>query len=57
MDKNYLRVENIDCYKTTFELSNTIWEIVVSWKYFERDTLGKQLVSASKKKVFNSFIF
>ena len=28
-------------------LSQMIWEKVITWKYFEKDTVGKQLVRAS----------
>ena len=28
-------------------ISNEIWEEVIQWKYFEKDTIGKQLVRAA----------
>lgn len=28
------------------ELGENIWKIVTNWKYFEKDTIGKQLVKA-----------
>lgn len=44
MSDKFLSVKDIDCYKTAFELSNSTWEIVDKWSYFEKDTIGKQLV-------------
>jgi four helix bundle protein len=29
------------------QIGNTIWEEVIHWKYFEKDTIGKQLVRAA----------
>ena len=44
MEKKYLSVSDIDCYKTAFKLSNQVWDIVNSWSNFEKDTIGRQLV-------------
>ena len=44
MEKKFLSVNSIDCYKSAFDLSNKVWAIVATWNYFEKDTLGKQLV-------------
>ncbi|MBS3808182.1 MAG: four helix bundle protein [Bacteroidales bacterium] len=43
---NYLKLNDISAYKTAFELSNYVWEVVSGWNYFAKDTLGKQLVKA-----------
>jgi len=29
------------------EMAERIWEIVLKWRYFEKDTIGKQLVKAA----------
>jgi four helix bundle protein len=29
------------------QIGSTIWEEVIQWKYFEKDTIGKQLVRAA----------
>lgn len=42
MEKKYLRLNDIDAYKRAFSLSNFVWELVINWKYFEKDTMGKQ---------------
>ncbi len=46
MQEKYLLVEDLDAYKASYELSNFIWNIVIPWSHFEKDTLGKQLVRA-----------
>jgi four helix bundle protein len=44
--KAYLKVTDIKAYQSAFALSNEVWEIVIKWKIFEKDTLGKQFVRA-----------
>ena len=42
MDKNYLKLNDLSSYKIAYNLSNYVWDIVISWGYFEKDTVGKQ---------------
>jgi four helix bundle protein len=42
----YLKVTDIKAYQSAFNLSNEVWEMVMKWKIFEKDTLGKQFVRA-----------
>ncbi len=42
--KTYLKLNNISAYKKALSLSNYVWEIIVKWDTFARDTLGKQFV-------------
>ncbi len=44
MEKNYLTIEKISSYQKSFDLSNEIWEVVIKWDYFAKDTVGKQFV-------------
>jgi len=44
--KKYLQLENINAYKIAFELSNYVWDNVIKWSYFAKDTVGKQFVKA-----------
>jgi len=46
MEKKYLNLEDISAYTIAFELSNYVWDIVIKWKYFSRDTVGKQYVDS-----------
>ena len=43
---NYLKLNDITAYRESFNLSNKIWSIVISWDYFAKDTVGKQFVRA-----------
>ncbi len=47
MEKEYLKLNNIGAYKRAFHLSNFVWEIVIKWDYFSRNTIGEQFVSAA----------
>ncbi len=46
MKERYLSVEDLDAYKSSFELSNYVWKIIIRWGYFEKDTVGKQFARA-----------
>jgi len=46
MEKIFLRLNDVQPYKTAFNLSNYVWEIVTKWDYFAKDTVGKQFVKA-----------
>lgn len=41
---NYLSLKDLNSYSISFDLSNYIWDIVVKWDYFAKDTVGKQFV-------------
>jgi len=45
-DKKYLKLNDIEAYKIAFKLSNYVWDIIVKWDYFAKDTVGKQFVRA-----------
>lgn len=42
MVKKYLQLNDVRAYKISFDLSNFIWDIIVNWDYFAKDTVGKQ---------------
>lgn len=46
MEKKYLQLNDIEAYKISFQLSNYVWDIVVKWDYFAKDTVGKQFTRA-----------
>ncbi|MDQ3292679.1 MAG: four helix bundle protein, partial [Bacteroidota bacterium] len=37
----------MEAYKIAFKLGNTVWEVVVKWDNFSKDTIGKQFVRAA----------
>ncbi|WP_337866574.1 four helix bundle protein [Ignavibacterium sp.] len=45
-DKKYLKLNDIECYKIAFKLSNYGWDIIIKWNHFAKDTVGKQFVRA-----------
>jgi four helix bundle protein len=42
----YLQLNDIDCYKRSFALSNYVWTITVDWEWFSKKTVGVQFVTA-----------
>jgi len=44
--KKYLQLNDINAYRIAFHLSNYVWDIVIKWDYFSKDTIGKQFVRA-----------
>ena len=43
---SFLKLNDVTAYKKAFKLSNFVWQIVIHWNLFERDTIGKQFVRA-----------
>jgi four helix bundle protein len=41
------RFENLEIYNLSEKLADLIWELVLKWEYFAKDTIGKQIVDAS----------
>ncbi|MDB5015742.1 MAG: hypothetical protein JWQ84_574 [Mucilaginibacter sp.] len=47
MEKRFLQLNDLTSYNTAFAFNNKIWDIVIKWEYFARDTIGKQFVNAA----------
>lgn len=43
----YLKLSDLNSYKLSVELSQTIWFQVKAWKWFEKHTIGIQLVRSA----------
>ncbi len=43
---NYLTLDKIDAYKISDELSDVVWDEVMSWDKFEKWSVGQQLVKS-----------
>ena len=41
-----MNLEELNVYRLSMELGEEIWSLVEKWNYFQKDTIGKQLVSA-----------
>lgn len=39
--------ENLRVYQLSELLADEIWAIVINWQYFEKDTVGKQIVKSA----------
>ena len=48
-----LRLEDLDVYKIAMEIGDIVWSIVIKWEYFEKKTLGAQLVNAADSIALN----
>ena len=40
------KLSDLEIFILSEELSNFVWEKVIKWHYFEKDTIGKQVVRA-----------
>ena len=46
-------VDELQVYNLSVELGEKIWNVVMKWNYFEKDTVGKQLVKAADSVAAN----
>jgi four helix bundle protein len=46
MEKKFLQLNEVGAYKIAFNLSNYVWDIVIKWDFFSKDTIGKQFTRA-----------
>lgn len=44
--KKFLKLNDIEAYRISFKLSNQVWDIILKWDYFAKDSVGKQFVRA-----------
>jgi four helix bundle protein len=42
-----MKLEELQVYQLSMKMGEEIWEIVIRWDYFSKDTVGKQLVKAA----------
>jgi four helix bundle protein len=47
MEKRFLQLNDLTSYTTAFLFGNLVWDNVIKWDYFARDTIGKQFVNAA----------
>ncbi len=41
-----MQLEDLQVYRLSMEIGDKIWEIVIRWDYFAKDTVSKQMVKA-----------
>lgn len=44
--KKQLSLDELQVYQLSMDVGEKIWNIVIQWGYFPKDTMGKQLVKA-----------
>lgn len=42
-----MKLEELQVYNLSMEIAEKVWFIVIKWDYFNKDTIGKQLVRAA----------
>ena len=42
-----MKLEELQVYNLSMEMAERIWDIVIEWDYFKKDTIGKQVVRAA----------
>jgi four helix bundle protein len=41
-----MNLEELQVYNLSMEIAERVWSMVYKWNYFEKDTIGKQLIRA-----------
>lgn len=44
---SYNRIEELEVYTLAEEISDEIWNLVITWDFFAKDTVGKQICRAA----------
>ncbi len=39
-------IEELQVYNLSMDIAERVWRIIYKWNYFEKDTIGKQLIRA-----------
>ncbi len=48
-----LRLEDLEVYRVAMEIGDIVWNVVIRWEYFEKKTLGAQIVDAADSIALN----
>ncbi|MFQ5583879.1 MAG: four helix bundle protein [Calditrichia bacterium] len=48
-----MKLEELQVYRLAMIIADKIWNIVLEWDYFAKDTIGKQLVKAADSVAAN----
>ncbi len=58
-----MKLEELQVYQLSMELGEKVWEVVIDWDYFLKDTVGKQLlrsvdsIAANLSEGFGRFFY
>ena len=42
-----MKLEDLEIYQLSMEIGEKVWQIVIKWDYFTKDTIGKQLTRSA----------
>jgi len=48
-----MKLEELQVYQLAMDIGEKVWELVIKWDYFAKDTIGKQLVRAADSVAAN----
>ena len=48
-----MKLEELRVYQLSMEMGEEIWNVVIKWDYFLKDTIGKQLIRAADSVAAN----
>ncbi|MCF8372312.1 MAG: four helix bundle protein [Bacteroidales bacterium] len=48
-----MKLEELQVYQFSMDMGEKVWDIVDKWNYFQKDTVGKQLVRAADSVAAN----
>ena len=48
-----MSLEELKVYNLAIELGESVWSLVDKWNFFQKDTIGKQLVKAADSIAVN----
>ena len=48
-----MRLEDLQVYQLAMDIGERVWEIVVRWDFFAKNTVGRQLVKATDSMAAN----
>lgn len=48
-----IKLDDLEVYKVALKIGDIVWDVVEKWNYFERDTLGKQIVRSADSIALN----
>ncbi len=48
-----IKIDDLEVYKVALEIGSLIWKITNNWDFFNKDTLGKQIVRSADSIALN----
>jgi len=48
-----MKLEELQVYQLAMDIGEKVWEFVIKWDYFAKDTIGKQFVKAADSVAAN----